>query len=105
MTSTVELAAHAKVNLLLRVLARESDGYHSLETLFCRISLADTLRAERVEGIGCAGGRRGRYWTSGAEPRGSSRGNGTRGNGQEVWCPTHSDQEDSGQSRARRWLE
>ena len=50
MTSTVELAAHAKVNLLLRVLARESDGYHSLETLFCRISLADTLRAERVEG-------------------------------------------------------
>jgi 4-diphosphocytidyl-2C-methyl-D-erythritol 2-phosphate synthase len=40
-TSTVELAAHAKVNLLLRVLAREADGYHSLETLFCRISLAE----------------------------------------------------------------
>ena len=50
MSTTVELAAHAKVNLLLRVLAREADGYHSLETLFCRISLADTLRAERVEG-------------------------------------------------------
>jgi 4-diphosphocytidyl-2-C-methyl-D-erythritol kinase len=49
-STTVELAAHAKVNLLLRVLAREVDGYHSLETLFCRISLADTLRVERVEG-------------------------------------------------------
>jgi len=49
-STTVELAAHAKVNLLLRVLAREADGYHTLETLFCRISLADTLRAERVEG-------------------------------------------------------
>jgi 4-diphosphocytidyl-2-C-methyl-D-erythritol kinase len=49
-STTVELAAHAKVNLLLRVLAREADGYHNLETLFCRISLADTLRAERVEG-------------------------------------------------------
>ena len=50
MSTTVELAAHAKVNLLLRVLAREADGYHNLETLFCKISLADTLRAERIEG-------------------------------------------------------
>src|SRR5262249_46627953 len=49
-STTMELAAHAKVNLLLRVLAREADGYHNLETLFCRISLADTLRAEKVEG-------------------------------------------------------
>ena len=44
--------AHAKVNLFLRVLARESDGYHGLETLFCLVSLADTLRAERREGRG-----------------------------------------------------
>ncbi len=50
MSTTVELSAHAKVNLLLRVLAREADGYHNLETLFCKISLADTLRAERIEG-------------------------------------------------------
>lgn len=44
--------AHAKVNLFLRVLARESDGYHGLETLFCLVSLADTLRAERRETAG-----------------------------------------------------
>lgn len=39
----------AKVNLFLRVLARETDGYHSLETLFCRISLSDTLTVERTD--------------------------------------------------------
>jgi 4-diphosphocytidyl-2-C-methyl-D-erythritol kinase len=46
----VELRAHAKANLFLRVLGREADGYHSIETLFCRLDLADTLRAERREG-------------------------------------------------------
>jgi GHMP kinase-like protein len=48
----VEVAAHAKANLFLRVLAREADGYHGIETLFCRLDLADTLRAERREGQG-----------------------------------------------------
>jgi 4-diphosphocytidyl-2-C-methyl-D-erythritol kinase len=43
----VELAAHAKLNLFLRVLGREADGFHQIETLFCRVSLADRLRAER----------------------------------------------------------
>jgi len=53
-TSAVTLSAPAKLNLFLRVLARESDGYHGLETLFCLVSLADTLRAERREerGVG-----------------------------------------------------
>lgn len=41
--------AHAKANLFLRVLAREASGYHSLETLFCLLSLADRLTAERRE--------------------------------------------------------
>jgi 4-diphosphocytidyl-2-C-methyl-D-erythritol kinase len=45
----VTVSAPAKLNLFLRVLARDSDGYHSLETLFCLVSLADTLRAERRE--------------------------------------------------------
>ena len=46
------LPAHAKLNLFLRVLARDSDGFHGLETLFCLVSLADTLTAERREGRG-----------------------------------------------------
>jgi len=35
--------APAKVNLTLRVLAREETGYHQIETLFCALELADTL--------------------------------------------------------------
>jgi 4-diphosphocytidyl-2-C-methyl-D-erythritol kinase len=50
--TAVSLPAHAKLNLFLRVLSRDSDGYHSLETLLCLVSLADTLRAERREGRG-----------------------------------------------------
>lgn len=49
MTDTITRACPAKVNLLLRVLAREADGYHGLETLFCRIALADTLRVDRTD--------------------------------------------------------
>lgn len=48
----VTLPALAKVNLFLRVLAREDQGYHGVETLMCLISLADTLRAERRDGRG-----------------------------------------------------
>jgi 4-diphosphocytidyl-2-C-methyl-D-erythritol kinase len=44
---SVRIAAHAKLNLFLRVLAREADGYHGIETLFCLIDLADELVAER----------------------------------------------------------
>lgn len=49
---TVALDAHAKVNLFLRVLAREESGYHGIETLFCRISLADRLTVSLREGAG-----------------------------------------------------
>ncbi|HEY8105688.1 MAG TPA: 4-(cytidine 5'-diphospho)-2-C-methyl-D-erythritol kinase, partial [Gemmatimonadales bacterium] len=47
--TTVVADCHAKVNLLLRVLAREDDGYHGIETLFCLVELADRLEAERRE--------------------------------------------------------
>lgn len=47
--AAVRVAAHAKVNLFLRVLAREADGYHGIETLFCLLDLADELTAERRE--------------------------------------------------------
>ena len=50
--AAVAVPAHAKVNLLLRVLAREADGFHGLETLLCLVSLADTVRAERTEQSG-----------------------------------------------------
>ena len=39
----VEVAAPAKVNLRLCILAREEGGYHALETVFCALSLADTV--------------------------------------------------------------
>lgn len=35
--------AHAKLNLLLRILARESSGYHGIETLFQRLALHDVV--------------------------------------------------------------
>lgn len=43
MTEFLEILAPAKINLWLRVLAREESGYHSLESLFTAISLADRL--------------------------------------------------------------
>jgi 4-diphosphocytidyl-2-C-methyl-D-erythritol kinase len=50
--SVVAVACHAKLNLWLRVLAREDDGYHGIETLFCLIDLADRLVVERRDGHG-----------------------------------------------------
>ena len=50
MTDSVTETAHAKANLFLRVLTKDAGGYHSLETLFCRLELADSLVARRVEG-------------------------------------------------------
>jgi len=39
----VRLAARAKLNLRLNVLAREASGYHQLETLFCALDFADDV--------------------------------------------------------------
>jgi 4-diphosphocytidyl-2-C-methyl-D-erythritol kinase len=50
--SAVAVSCFAKINLFLRVLGREQDGFHELETLFCLVSLADRLTAERREGDG-----------------------------------------------------
>jgi 4-diphosphocytidyl-2-C-methyl-D-erythritol kinase len=44
----VRVAARAKINLLLRILARETSGYHQIETVFALLELADELDAERV---------------------------------------------------------
>lgn len=47
MSDTLTRDCPAKVNLLLRVLAREESGYHSIETAFCRLALSDTLEVAR----------------------------------------------------------
>jgi 4-diphosphocytidyl-2-C-methyl-D-erythritol kinase len=49
---SITLSAPAKINLFLRVLAREDAGYHGIETLFCRISLSDSLTVEQVDSKG-----------------------------------------------------
>jgi 4-diphosphocytidyl-2-C-methyl-D-erythritol kinase len=51
-TPSQTVSAPAKINLFLRVLAREETGYHGIETLFCSISLADSLTVERRDGRG-----------------------------------------------------
>ena len=43
MTAVARVAAQAKVNLLLRILAREESGYHAIETVFQRLDLADDV--------------------------------------------------------------
>jgi len=45
----VHLAAHAKVNLLLRILARESGGHHQIETAFALLELADEVVVIRTD--------------------------------------------------------
>jgi 4-diphosphocytidyl-2-C-methyl-D-erythritol kinase len=48
--SGARVAAQAKINLRLRILARETSGYHQLETLFLRIALADDVRITITSG-------------------------------------------------------
>ena len=45
---TVTVPAPAKLNLFLHVTGRRADGYHLLESLFCLVTLADTLRFMRL---------------------------------------------------------
>jgi 4-diphosphocytidyl-2-C-methyl-D-erythritol kinase len=46
----VQVTAPAKVNLRLRILARETTGFHQLETIFLRLELADVVRVHRARG-------------------------------------------------------
>lgn len=46
----VRIAAQAKLNIHLRVLSREDSGFHSIETVFHRIDLADDLVVEVTPG-------------------------------------------------------
>jgi 4-diphosphocytidyl-2-C-methyl-D-erythritol kinase len=42
----IELPAPAKVNLFLRILAREDSGFHQIETLFCALEFGDRVCLE-----------------------------------------------------------
>ncbi len=46
--TAVRVVANAKLNLRLRILAREASGYHTLESLFIKLALADhvTIRTD-----------------------------------------------------------
>jgi len=41
--------AHAKVNLFLRILAREHSGFHQIETAFLLLELADEIEVRRID--------------------------------------------------------
>ena len=45
--ATLRVAAPAKVNLFLHVPGRRADGYHTLESLFALVDLADTIALAR----------------------------------------------------------
>lgn len=45
----VRVLCRAKLNLWLRVLERRPDGYHTIQTVICAVSLADDLRLRPAE--------------------------------------------------------
>jgi len=47
---SVTVRAPAKINLFLRILAREDTGYHQIETLFAAVGLYDEVHLERTDG-------------------------------------------------------
>ena len=65
----VEVTAHAKLNLGLRVGPRRPDGFHDLVTVFQSVSLADTLVAERSPGAFTLRVRHEEAALRGAQPR------------------------------------
>jgi len=46
--TAVRVAAHAKVNLFLRILAPERSGFHQIETAFALLEIADELVVRRT---------------------------------------------------------
>lgn len=50
MSAALSVAAPAKVNLFLRILARDDGGFHQIETLLATLDFADELVLERSPG-------------------------------------------------------
>lgn len=46
--SRLVILSPAKINLFLRVVDKDSQGYHNIETIFERIDLCDTIRMEKL---------------------------------------------------------
>ncbi|MGH7617030.1 MAG: 4-(cytidine 5'-diphospho)-2-C-methyl-D-erythritol kinase, partial [Gemmatimonadaceae bacterium] len=57
MSQSAGVSAQAKINLRLRVLARETSGYHGIETIFLRLDAGDGVRVRITSGraLDCAG--------------------------------------------------
>lgn len=57
MSQVARVTAQAKINLLLRVLARDVGGYHSIETVLLRLDLGDDVRVRITAGrsLDCSG--------------------------------------------------
>ena len=58
--SEIEISAPAKINLVLRVCGRRSDGYHEIETVMQKLELADYVRLRKNPtsksiGLRCSG--------------------------------------------------
>jgi 4-diphosphocytidyl-2-C-methyl-D-erythritol kinase len=49
-TDPITLAAHAKINISLRILGKLPDGFHELETLMAPIALADQIELSHGSG-------------------------------------------------------
>ncbi len=47
-----DIKAYAKVNLFLHITGLRDDGYHLLDTLMCRVDVADTIKIEPCGGAG-----------------------------------------------------
>jgi 4-diphosphocytidyl-2-C-methyl-D-erythritol kinase len=48
--TSARVVAQAKINLYLRVLGKETSGYHSIETVFLRLDLGDEVRVRVATG-------------------------------------------------------
>jgi 4-diphosphocytidyl-2-C-methyl-D-erythritol kinase len=49
MTDAVRVTARAKINLFLRILARETSGFHQIETAFALVELSDQVEVRRID--------------------------------------------------------
>lgn len=63
----MRITAAAKINLRLVVLAREASGFHQIETIFCRIALADEIVIEPAAHTGIVLDVRGADFESAAD--------------------------------------